>query len=501
MWPFSRRTETREATGGYTSIISALIEAQAAGTTQQASATAATEAVAGALSRAFADATVDGPDDIAEALSPRTLAQIGRDLVRVGESLHVIRMSPGRLRLFPASTWYWEGEADPDDWLCTATVYGPSGSSTLALAAIVRRVCDVGLADRPAVPRTRAGDMGGGHFPTGRQRRAIAGERSRRATRPALAGSAGWRRRKGRGRGPAIGAQGRHQGRERQGAVGRNHGRRMARRQSRGSACRLEATAARADAARCDGQARGVRFRPRAGGGRGVAGAVERRGWDIEARGAAPVAHGRGPAARQDAVGRAYRQIRNSHPVEIRQLSDGHGFRGRKCSRSSQRSMASPRKWRWRWRTLATAMPDDPTLAYRGPESRSIPVLAILFSGAAVDVRGVIGNAETSASEAGLAWSDAGPLAWISYSDDPAGIEFIQYADPAIGRTLHRRVLKAERLGSQYNTVKLNLASRVDRARADFPNSIRPTLIRGTSRHDATRHIEPGRRADRQELR
>ena len=132
-WPWQPR-ETREATGGYTSIISALIGAQAAGTTQQASATAATEAVAGALSRAFADARVDGPADVAEALSPRTLAQIGRDLVRVGESLHVIRMSGGgQLRLFPASTWYWEGGADPADWLCTATVYGPSGSSTWRL--------------------------------------------------------------------------------------------------------------------------------------------------------------------------------------------------------------------------------------------------------------------------------------------------------------------------------------------------------------------------------
>ena len=130
MWPFSRRTEDRQATGGYTGIISALIEAQAAGTTQQASATAATEAVAGALSRAFADARVDGPPDVAEALCPRTLAQIGRDLVRVGESLHVIRMGGERLRLAPASTWYWEGGSDPADWLCTATSYGPSGSST-----------------------------------------------------------------------------------------------------------------------------------------------------------------------------------------------------------------------------------------------------------------------------------------------------------------------------------------------------------------------------------
>ena len=129
MWPFKRR-ETREATGGYTEIISRLIEAQAAGTTQQASATAATEAVAGLLSRSFAAAMVDGPPDIAEMVSPRVLGQIGRDLIRVGESLHVIRYMGGRLHLVPASTWYWEGDADPRSWTCTATAYGPSGSST-----------------------------------------------------------------------------------------------------------------------------------------------------------------------------------------------------------------------------------------------------------------------------------------------------------------------------------------------------------------------------------
>ena len=131
-WPW-QRAERREAAGGYTEIISRLIESQATGTTQQASATAAMEAAAGLLSRNFASASVDAPDDVVEALSPRVLAQIGRDLVRVGETLHVIRMSSGRLRLFPVSTWYWEGEADPADWTCTATVYGPSGSSTWRL--------------------------------------------------------------------------------------------------------------------------------------------------------------------------------------------------------------------------------------------------------------------------------------------------------------------------------------------------------------------------------
>ena len=132
-WPWQPAPESREASGGYTEIISRLVEAQAAGTTQQASATAATEAAAGALQRALQGATVQGPPGIAELVTPRMLGQCGRDLVRVGESCMVLRYMNGRMILLPASTWYFEGGADPRDWLCTATVYGPSGSSTWRL--------------------------------------------------------------------------------------------------------------------------------------------------------------------------------------------------------------------------------------------------------------------------------------------------------------------------------------------------------------------------------
>ena len=75
-------------------------------------------------------AKVEAPPDVIEAVSPRMLAQVGRDLLRVGESLHVIRYMSGKLRLIPCSTWYWEGDADPSSWLATCTAYGPSGSST-----------------------------------------------------------------------------------------------------------------------------------------------------------------------------------------------------------------------------------------------------------------------------------------------------------------------------------------------------------------------------------
>ena len=52
-WPWQKR-ETRDSGGDFTDAVVRLIEAQAAGTAADASSTAAVEAAAGALSRAFA---------------------------------------------------------------------------------------------------------------------------------------------------------------------------------------------------------------------------------------------------------------------------------------------------------------------------------------------------------------------------------------------------------------------------------------------------------------
>ena len=102
-------------------------------------------------------------------------------------------------------------------------------------------------------------------------------------------------------------------------------------------------------------------------------------------------------------------------------------------------------------------MPDNPALTYAGPESRAIAVMVILYGGMAADARGVIRNAETSAGEARQPFADAGPLAWIAYDGDPADIEFAEYVEPGTGNVVHRRVIKAERVGSVWNTVKLNM--------------------------------------------
>ena len=104
-------------------------------------------------------------------------------------------------------------------------------------------------------------------------------------------------------------------------------------------------------------------------------------------------------------------------------------------------------------------MADDPALTYRGVESTSQDILIILFSGAAVTVRGVVTHFETSAAEASAPFANSGPIAWIAFDGNPAQLEFCQYTEAATGQGVHRHIIKAERVSSQWNTLKLNLVS------------------------------------------
>ena len=138
-WPWSK-PEQRSAGGGYSDTIVAAIEAQAAAKVADASSTAAIEAVAGLLSRAFADADVIAEPWATEAINPFWLMQVGRSMIREGASLSVIDMdSAGRLDLVPAAFWNFEaldtpGAESEDTWHCRATTYGPSSSNTRLLS-------------------------------------------------------------------------------------------------------------------------------------------------------------------------------------------------------------------------------------------------------------------------------------------------------------------------------------------------------------------------------
>ena len=135
-WPWQPRPERRESGGDFSGAVLRLIEAQAAGSAADASSTAAVEAAAGSLARSFAAARVSGPSWAQETVSPGFLAQCGRDLIRNGDSMHVIRVDRGGgVRLVPASSWHWEGNHDPDSWTVRVTAYGPSTSTTWNLPA------------------------------------------------------------------------------------------------------------------------------------------------------------------------------------------------------------------------------------------------------------------------------------------------------------------------------------------------------------------------------
>ena len=131
--------ERRAAGGSYSDAITAAIEARASAKVADVSATAAIEAAAGALSRAFAAAVIIGPDWVQEAVNPVWLGQVGRSLIREGASLSVIAMgSSGQVDLTPAAFWNFEAIDVPGaelerDWNCRVTTYGPSSSSTRLL--------------------------------------------------------------------------------------------------------------------------------------------------------------------------------------------------------------------------------------------------------------------------------------------------------------------------------------------------------------------------------
>ena len=108
-------------------------------------------------------------------------------MIRVGESLHVIRMMGNRLRLVPCSTWYWEGDADPD--LVARDLYRlrPIRFEHLAGAQLQRDFLRMGLTDCAPVSRAEPSDMGSRDRPSGRERRAEPGDEAGSPTAALLA--------------------------------------------------------------------------------------------------------------------------------------------------------------------------------------------------------------------------------------------------------------------------------------------------------------------------
>ena len=117
----------------YTEMLTTLAVAEAGGVSIVPLGLGALEIAAGLYSRAFASAEVSGPR--AGAVSPDVLARIGRELIRAGESLHVVVVDGARIELRPVASWDVLGGVRPASWLYRVSISGPSVTETETTSA------------------------------------------------------------------------------------------------------------------------------------------------------------------------------------------------------------------------------------------------------------------------------------------------------------------------------------------------------------------------------
>lgn len=124
-WPWTRKVETRS----YADSVTAAFIAAAEGVDSAPLAVAALETAAGLYARSLAAAEVSAPEPFKRALTPSLLAQVGRDLIRSGESFFLMQVRKGVLKLLPQSSVTTLGDnADPETWTYLSSEYGPSSS-------------------------------------------------------------------------------------------------------------------------------------------------------------------------------------------------------------------------------------------------------------------------------------------------------------------------------------------------------------------------------------
>ena len=120
--------ERREAQPFTDAVIQAIVT-QAEGTTPGDPAqTWALETAANLYARAFSAAKITGART--EKITPGVMALIARNLIRRGDSLHVIDLHRGEIDFLPAGSWDVRGGWDEASWFYRADLFGPSGNIT-----------------------------------------------------------------------------------------------------------------------------------------------------------------------------------------------------------------------------------------------------------------------------------------------------------------------------------------------------------------------------------
>lgn len=130
-WPWSK-PEKRESVGYTEGFLRALI-AQASGSAGgDPSASWALETAAALYSRAFAAVKITG--DRTEGVTASMMALVGRNLIRSGQSLHVIDVRHSLnllvLSFSPSGSFDIYGGEDEADWTYRVTLYGPDALKT-----------------------------------------------------------------------------------------------------------------------------------------------------------------------------------------------------------------------------------------------------------------------------------------------------------------------------------------------------------------------------------
>ena len=116
----------------YTDTLVSFLTSNAGGTsTVFPTATAALEACAGLVGRAFAACEVMGPPHVQDALTPDCLSMIGRALIRRGEILFSVDVSDGKVNLWPAASHDIHGDPDPATWKYRLNMAGPDHQTTI----------------------------------------------------------------------------------------------------------------------------------------------------------------------------------------------------------------------------------------------------------------------------------------------------------------------------------------------------------------------------------
>lgn len=127
-WQFWK-TETRAESSLTDALVEQIVARAGGSVTPSPSQGGALQVGAGLIGRAFASATVTGTTPaITRALTPDVLEKIGRELIRVGESLFYVRVGREGLKLYPVVSHDITGNFDPVSWRYRLDLSGPSGT-------------------------------------------------------------------------------------------------------------------------------------------------------------------------------------------------------------------------------------------------------------------------------------------------------------------------------------------------------------------------------------